>query len=341
MPRRIKTGRSPGITVAWLTWWFAALAPASAGNDAELLKLARQTFGTLAEPAPEDLARPLAELGRALFWDPRLSADGKTSCASCHLAAEWGSDRRPFSPDARGKLTKRHSQTVFNAMLQPKLRWTGDRESGADQALRSITGSMGFSEASGIVPLLRESDHAGAFAKAFPGETDPVTPANYAKALEAYQTTLVTPAPLDRFLGGDGSALDERQKRGLALFLKVGCADCHDGDLLGGRSFSRFGIERPYWEATGSEGRDGGIFETSKNEKDRDRFRVAMLRNIVKTAPYFHDGAVADLGTAIRVMAEVQLGETLRDDEIGDLIAFLGSLSGKVPDHFAPPAKVP
>ncbi len=226
-------------------------------------------------------------------------------------------------------------------MLQPKLRWTGDRDSGADQAKKSITGSMGFVDASEIVPVLREAGYADAFAKAFGNGVEPVTPENYAKSLEAYQGTLLTPAAFDRYLAGDGDALDARQKRGLSLFLSIGCADCHDGALLGGRSFSKFGIEKPYWEATGSKGRDGGIFETSQDERDRDRFRVAMLRNIAKTAPYFHDGSVAGLDAAIRVMAAVQLGATLDEAEVADLAAFLASLTGEVPAPFSAPDQVP
>lgn len=335
------TRRITSFIVHALACSIVAATPAPADEDSDLLTQARREFGQLVEPSAEALVRPEVDLGRALFWDPRLSADGRTSCASCHLPEDWGSDRRIFSLDARGKLTKRHSQTVFNAMLQAKLRWTGDRVSGADQAKKSITGSMGFAETTDIVPVLREAGYADAFAKAYGNEADPVTPENYAKSLEAYQATLLTPAAFDRYLAGDGEALDASQKRGLSLFLSIGCADCHDGPLLGGRSFSKFGIEKPYWEATGSTGRDGGVFETSKDERDRERFRVAMLRNIAKTAPYFHDGSVAGLDAAIRVMAEVQLGETLDDAEVADLAAFIGSLTGEVPANFSAPGRVP
>ena len=319
---------------------FAAIAqqPESAANDGDLLQDAREVLGALAPSPNGSELTPAAELGRALFWDPRISADGATSCASCHLAQDGGADQRRFSLDARGKLTQRNSQTVFNAMQQPALRWTGDRKSGAHQAERSLTGSMGFASAGDAVPRLRQSGYEPAFRKAWPSETDPVTPANYASALQTYQATLVTPSDFDRYLAGDTRALNPQQKDGLRIFLNRGCADCHGGPLLGGTKIRKFGLEKPYWTATRSENRDAGLYETSRKEEDRYRFRVSMLRNIARTAPYFHDGSVSDLKEAVRVMAEVQLGDLLTDPEAEALVAFLQSLTGEVPAHYAPPA---
>jgi len=314
----------------------AELAGAESRDDLTLLQQeAAATFGALPTPAPA--AGPAADLGRALFWDARISASGRTSCASCHAAAEGGADRARFSLDAREKRTARNSQTVFNAMLQPSLRWTGDRTSGAHQAERSLTGSMGFEAADAVVPVLQRHGYEEPFRRAFPGESDPVTPRNYASALEAYQATLITPAPFDRFLGGENAALDEAQRRGLQLFMSVGCADCHHGPLLGGTRLRKFGVTKDYWLATGSEKRDAGVFETSRAESDRYLFRVSMLRNIAATAPYFHDGSVATLREAVQVMADVQLGGRLSDPEADAIVAFLRSLSGNVPANYAPP----
>lgn len=307
-------------------------------NDDALLARAKEEFGVVQAADPVRINAPVSVLGRALFWDGRISADGKTSCASCHHAEDWGADRRAFSPDARGKLTSRHSQTVFNSMLQPALRWTGDRNSGAHQAEKSLTGSMGFAASAEVVPLLRQHGYAAAFQKAFPAEADPLTPTNYATALQAYQATLTTPAPFDRFLAGDAAALSPDARTGLKVFLDTGCADCHSGPLLGGRGLKKFGVKKPWWEATGSTGRDGGVFETTKKEEDRDRFRVTMLRNIAKTAPYFHDGSVASLTEAVQVMADVQHGQRLSEAEARAITAFLQSLTGEVPAHYAPSA---
>lgn len=293
------------------------------------------TFGALPTPVPD--GGPPAELGRALFWDGRVSTNGRTSCASCHAAADGGADRARFSVDARERRTARNSQTVFNAMLQPSLRWTGDRTSGAHQAERSLTGSMGFEQADAVVPVLKRHGYEEAFRRAFPGESEPVTPRNYARALEAYQATLITPAPFDRFLSGETAALDDTQRRGLRLFMTVGCADCHHGPLLGGTRLRKFGVTKDYCLATGSEKRDAGVFETSKAETDRYVFRVPMLRNIASTAPYFHDGSVAELREAVQVMADVQLGARLSDPDADAIVAFLRSLSGTVPANYAPP----
>lgn len=303
----------------------------------DLWRRATAAFAPLPAVAAEDLSRADVQLGRALFWDHRLSGNGQVACASCHLAADHGADRRRFSPDARGKTTARNSQTVFNSMLQPMLRWTGDRTSGAHQAEKSLTGSLGFAKAEDVVPLLREHGYEARFRAAFAEDAEAVSPQNYAKALAAYQATLRTPAPFDRYLGGAKDALDERQRRGLDRFLEIGCADCHGGALLGGRTLRTFGVERPYWEATGSERRDAGLFESTKKEEDRYVFRVSSLRNVAKTGPWFHDGSVADLEQAISVMASVQLGEELPAADVAAIAAFLESLTGEVPSQYAPP----
>jgi cytochrome c peroxidase len=276
-----------------------------------------------------------------LFWDTRLSSDGKTSCASCHHARDWGADRRRFSPDARGALTSRHSPTVFNAMAQPSLRWLGDRKAGADQAESSMTGSMGFPSKEAGLELLAQAGYLAAFRKAYPHDADPMNARNYGRALAAYQATLTTPAAFDRFLGGDDSALSERQKGGMRVFVTSGCAGCHKGPLLGGTMMQRFGIVKEYWLATGSDKIDQGRYAVTKKEEDRYVFRVPMLRNIARTAPYFHDGSVEGLDQAVRIMAAVQLGRTLDDATASSIVAFLESLTGEVPAHYAPPGQKP
>jgi len=229
--------------------------------------------------------------------------------------------------------TSRNSQTVLNAMLQPALRWIGDRKSGAHQAEKSITGSMGFGSADAVVPKLKELGYETAFKTAFPQDAEPVSPANYARALQAYQTTLVTPAPFDRYLAGEDDALSAAQKTGLKVFLSNGCADCHRGALLGGNTLRKFGVMKDYWTATKSEKQDAGLFDATKKEADRYKFRVSMLRNIAKTAPYFHDGSVADLKEAVQVMADVQLGQRFHEADAAAIVSFLDALTGELPEH--------
>jgi cytochrome c peroxidase len=308
------------------------------GDDGTLRADAMKLFGVI-HPASEDqLTASNVELGHQLFWDVRVSSNGQTACASCHMGAEGGADHRWFSIDAKGKNTSRNSQTVFNAILQPTLRWAGDRKSAAHQAEKSLTGSMGFSSAEAVVPLLNELGYQKSFQIAFPDEQQPVSPANYAKAIEAYEQTLLTPAPFDAFLAGNDASLDATQKQGLRLFIDKGCVNCHDGKLLGGESFEKFGVMKDYWVATGSDKQDAGRFDVTKEEADRYVFRVSMLRNIADTKPYFHDGSVAELNEAIQIMADVQMGNRLAEDEAESIKSFLQSLSGDVPRNYRPPS---
>ena len=315
----------------------AALCAAPSIADDALRAEAQRRFGIVA-PAQSPGA-PAAELGRALFWDHRVSADGKTACASCHSNADWGGDSRRVPVDARGKPMPRNSPTVFNALGQPALRWLADRKSGAELAEGLITGPLGFAAKPDAVERLHALGYEKQLRVAFPADAQPVSPANYARALEAYQATLATPAPFDRFLAGDDRALAPREQAGLKKFIAAGCAGCHGGPLLGGASVQKFGLARDYWTETGSKTIDPGLFAVTKKEEDRYRFRVPMLRNVAKTAPYFHDGSVERLERAVQVMAATQLGQDMDEATAGDIAAFLGSLTGEQPAHFAPPAR--
>jgi cytochrome c peroxidase len=327
------------LAVAGMVLGAAIGAAGSAIADEELRSQASTLFGRI--EAAKYQATPEVELGRALFWDTRASLDGKTACASCHPARDWGADARRYSPDARGALTSRHSPTVFNSMGQPTLRWLGDRKSGADQAEGSMTGSMGFPSKQAGVDRLGELNYLPKFRAAYPKEEDPLNAQNYGRAIAAYQATLTTPAPFDRFLAGDDSALSDRQKAGLKAFVENGCAGCHSGPLLGGTLLQRFGVVRDYWLETGSARVDVGRYAVTKKEEDRYVFRVPMLRNVAKTAPYFHDGSVDRLDRAVRIMATVQLGRALDDAAVAAIVAFLEALTGDVPAHYAPPGQRP
>lgn len=316
----------------------AALAPTALADEA-LRSQAAKLFGRLEAPPAKTIAGAEQELGRALFWDRRASLDGNTACASCHPASDWGADRRRFSRDARGNLTERNSQTIFNSMTQPTLRWTGDRKSGAHQAEGSMVGSMGFATHADGLARLQSLGYLEQFRSVYPQDANPLSAANYGRALQAYQQTLVTPAPFDAFLAGKDDALNAQAQRGLAAFINSGCAGCHNGPLFGGTQFHKFGITRDYWLETKSEKVDLGRAAASKKDEDRYVFRVAMLRNIARTGPYFHDGSVAKLEEAVRVMAAVQLGRTLEPAVIADIVAFLESLTGAIPSNYAPPGQ--
>ena len=200
---------------------------------------------------------------------------------------------------------------------------------------------MGFASKDVGIAKLTELEYLPKFRTAFAEDAQPLNAANYGRALAAYQATLTTPAAFDRFLAGDDGALTERQKKGLRTFMFTGCAGCHNGANFCGAVFQKFGVTKDYWTETGAQKPDVGRFAVTKKEEDRYVFRVPMLRNVAKTAPYFHDGSAERLDQAVRIMASVQLGRTLDDAALGDILAFLEALTGEVPANYAPPGQRP
>jgi cytochrome c peroxidase len=322
---------------------FALSVPLVAvAGEPTLRELARARFGSPTSlPAPAAPADGAPErLGRALFFDTRLGSDGRTGCVSCHLPGQHGADGVARSRDARGRLTDRNSPTVFDAAALPALRWRGDRRDAAHQAEDSIVGSMGHDSTAAFEARLLALGYGPAFAAAFPAASATPRAADFGRALQAYQRTLATSSAFGRWLAGEDGALAARQQRGLAAFLGRGCAGCHDGPQLGGRQFRKFGLTRDYWLATGSTSRDPGRYALTRDEADRNVFRVPMLRHVARTAPYFHDGSVPSLREAVRIMGTLQLDLALPGDELDAIVDFLGALDGPVPQHFSPPDTV-
>jgi cytochrome c peroxidase len=312
----------------------------SAGDDAALVKDAKANF----QPLPIDAATrdfPITpdrvHLGRMLFFDPRISIDGTGSCLHCHQPALYGADALPRSRGVRDQEVPRNAPTVLNSALQFTIHWDGVFENVEAQASAALLGP-GFGNSSHAVAMDRLKAIAGyreVFRKAFPDEADPVTPGNWGKAIGAYERTLLTPSRFDEFLAGKTNALSALERRGLRTFIDVGCIDCHNGAGVGGRAFKKFGVMDDYWKSTRSQEIDKGRFNVTKEESDLYVFKVPTLRNVAMTAPYFHDGSVKTLPEAVRVMGAVQLGTDLSDDETSELTAFLGSLTGTLPEDFA------
>ena len=206
-----------------------------------------------------------------------------------------------------------------------------------DQAVKALTAPPAYgnpSFASAMAKLKAIAGYAPVFARAFPREDDPITPANWGKAIGAYVRTLVTPAPFDAFLRGDDGALTTAAQNGLGTFMKVGCATCHNGVGVGGSMYQKFGVTEDYWRTSGSTAVDKGRFDVTQDPVDLYVFKVASLRNVAMTPPYFHDGSVATLPEAVRIMGRVQLGRALTDGEVTDIVAFLESLTGPLPAGF-------
>ncbi len=170
------------------------------------------------------------------------------------------------------------------------------------------------------------------FKEAFPNDKDPVTVDNFAKAVGAFERTLVTPAPFDDFMQGNASALTVPQKRGLATFMDAGCITCHFSPYLGGQMYQKFGVFEPYAKYTKSPSPDEGRFAVTKNPSDKFVFKVPVLRNVAQTPPYFHDGSVDNLADAVMIMAKIQLAKDLTKEQAADIVAFFSSLTGKIPD---------
>lgn len=320
---------------------FAALALMTGATPAEELRdIARTLLGSVKAATPKEINDPKAILGQALFWDMRLSSTGALACGTCHNPQNWGSDSRPSSVTARGVRT-RQSQTVFHSQDTVGLHWLADLASGADHARGAITKGMGFDKREDILAVMAGLGYAKLFKAAFPGEKEPITVDNYAHALETYQRTLRTRAPFDAWLDGDDRAMTKKQVSGLQRFISLGCVNCHVGPLAGGTMRQRFGLVENYALHTGSASLDDGLMRITGNEKDRHIFRVPLLRNIAKTPPYFHDGSVPDLKKATDIMAKVQLGQTLNDDALNELVAFMEALTGPIPKNFHTPKGIP
>lgn len=345
------------IAIAWTCAGMlaAVIAPLYAADDAQQSLLARAQALFKALPADAGTPqRPLAPervaLGRALFFETRVSTDGKVSCAGCHNPSLYGTDALPRSVGNQGKLIPRNAPTVFNTALQFVQHYGGNRADVEEQAVKALVSPLAYGNAdyaAAEARLRALPGYRAMFEKAFPGEAEPVTAGNWGTAIGAYERILLTPAPFDRFLAGDTAVLSAQAKKGLDKFINTGCVSCHNGVTVGGQMYQKFGLLQDYWTLTGSQeielfkGRDKGRFQDTKNEADAFIFKVQQLRNVAVTPPYFHDGSVAALGDAVRIMGKLQLGRDLPADDVADIIAFLESLTGEVPATFAAVPNLP
>lgn len=313
---------------------------ADTGNEATL-RQARVLF----KPLPTDMGTaefPVTPervtLGRALFFDPRISLDGTVSCSKCHQPSLYGTDALPMPIGVKDRVNPRNAPTVLNAAAQFVEHWRGDRSNVEDQATKALIGppSFGLPDfATAVAKIEAIGGYLPLFQKAFPNDRHPITAENWGKAIGAYERTLVTPAPFDAYLQGNTNAMSPLAKAGLQKFVKIGCAACHNGVGIGGGVFQKFGVYEDYWKATGSKHIDQGRFDVTKDPADKYVFKVPSLRNVAMTPPYFHDGSAPSLAKAVRIMAEVQLNKKLNDQDTGQIAAFLNSLTGPLPKDFA------
>lgn len=280
------------------------------------------------------------ELGRMLYFEKRLSKNQDLSCNSCHKLDQYGVDNEPTSRGHRGQRGQRNSPTVYNAAGFFAQFWDGRAETIEQQATGPILNPVEMALASsehGVKVLKSMPEYVDAFKKAFPGDRDPVTFNNVGLAIGAFERRLTTPSRWDDYLRGNESALSELEVEGLKTFTNVGCMVCHTGEFLGGSMFQKVGVVEPWPNQ-----KDQGRFESTKQEVDRMMFKVPTLRNVAKTAPYFHDGSVPTLEGAVRTMGKHQLGLNLSEREVSSIVAWLSALTGRLPaDYIAEPALPP
>ncbi|GLI92815.1 cytochrome-c peroxidase [Methylocystis echinoides] len=323
---------------------FAGTAFAETVDAKKLLVDARAVFQPIATPpAPKDPVQAArVDLGQRLFFESRVSADGNVSCSHCHLPDRQASDGLPKAIGVFGKENPRNAPSIFNAALNFKQHWRGDRDSLEEQAEKSLLGPASFGNpdhATAMGKLKEVPDYGPAFAKAFPDDKDPISAKNWGVAIAAFERTLITPSKFDAFLAGDAAALSPQELAGLRKFIDTGCAGCHNGAGLGGNSFQKFGVVEDYWKETGVGTPDKGRADVTKNDADLYVFKVPGLRNVAKTGPYFHDGSVEDLAKAVKIMGRTQLGASLSDQDAAAIVAFLGALTGKVPANYKGPGE--
>jgi cytochrome c peroxidase len=308
-------------------------------EDETLFKQAKQIFSPLPQVMVSEknsITSEKVKLGKILFYESRISVDGTVSCIRCHPISLYGADGLRKSIGNNCKVNPRNAPTLFNAAAQISAHWIGNRTDVEDQAKQSVMGppSFGLPSFEALETKLKEiKGYNDLFKKAFPKEDHPITVENFAKAVGAFERTLVTPSPFDAFIKGDKGSLKEKEKRGLRRFVETGCTACHSGQYLGGQMYQKFGIVEPYWKYTKSETIDEGRYVVTKNESDKYLFKVPVLRNVAKTAPYFHDGSVDKLEDAVWIMGKIQFGRDLNKPQVEDIIAFLNSLTGKISEE--------
>lgn len=306
--------------------------------DKQLMARAQELFQPLparAESADNPITEAKASLGKVLYYDTRLSKTGNNSCNSCHNLATFGVDNLPTSKGDAGKFGDRNSPTVLNAAFHTTQFWDGRAKDVEEQAGGPILNpaEMAIPSKEFLVAKLKGiKEYNEMFKAAYPSDKDPITYPNIQKSIAAFERTLVTPSQFDNYLNGDHQALSVDQKEGLKTFIAVGCIQCHSGVTLGGSSFQKFGVYGDYRTHTGTPCEDEGRKKETKQEADKDFFKVPGLRNIEKTAPYFHNGCVADLPQTVKIMAKAQLNQDLSDAQVTGIVTFLKALTADVPE---------
>lgn len=299
-------------------------------NGLAAAEFANEPIRPIADSLPVDMHKVV--LGDMLYHDTRFSADNSISCASCHGLNTGGVDNKRYSEGVGGQFGGVNAPTVYNAAYNFVQFWDGRANTLAEQAAGPPLNPVemachSFDEI--IAKLQQDVNFTKAFTEVYP---EGYSEKSITNAIEEFEKTLLTPnSRFDRYLKGEKSAINDTELTGYELFKKYDCATCHVGETLGGQSYELMGVKRDYFADRGSEmtEEDNGRFKQTKTDRDKHRFKVPGLRNIALTAPYFHDGSIKTMKDAVDYMAKYQVDAILSNEELGEIVAFLETLTGE------------
>ncbi len=303
----------------------------------DLLQKSQALFKPVPDSPPELDNNPITpekvELGKMLFFEPRLSASNLISCNTCHNLGTGGVDLQETSVGHAWQRGPRNAPTVLNSVFNIAQFWDGRAKDLAEQAKGPVQASveMNNSPERVVETLNSMPEYVELFTKSFPEDKNPVSFDNTVKAIEVFEATLLTPnSRFDQYLGGNQDAINAQEKEGLGLFVDKGCAGCHNGINMGGSGYFPFGlVQKPGADILPPD--DKGRFAVTNTESDKFVFKVPTLRDIELTPPYFHSGKVWSLKQAVGVMGSAQLGIELTDEDVENITAFLLTLTGDQP----------
>ncbi|GHU32999.1 hypothetical protein AGMMS50256_24110 [Betaproteobacteria bacterium] len=279
---------------------------------------------------PTGLDERKVALGRELFHDPRLSRDNSISCATCHDLARGGVDRLPRSIGVGGQKGEVNAPTVYNSSFNFRQFWDGRANTLEEQVAGPVENpvEMASTWEDVLVKLKADQRMVAQFRAIYDSEP---TAAAVQNAIAEFESSLITPSRMDRWLSGEADAITSQELEGYRSFRRHGCVTCHQGKNIGGNLFQRFGVMQDYFagRTVDDADPDQGRFRVTKREEDRFVFKVPGLRNVALTAPYFHDASEATLEDAVTKMGRYQLGVDLPPEDVQSMMQFLHALNGE------------
>lgn len=302
-------------------------------EKSELMRKANNFFKSISTVEYVSIPQNKIDLGKKLFFDKTLSKNGTISCNSCHNLSTFGVDNKSFSLGDTKESGGRNSPSVIYASLHAMQFWDGRAKDVEEQAGEQLLNPVehGLPNKEYLEKKLRAiPEYQNLFKAVYPNEKEPITFTNITNAIGAFERQLHPKSKFDEYLDGNENALNEQEKKGLTAFVDNGCTTCHNGVAIGGQMMQKFGVFGDYAKLTHSKKIDKGLFDNTKKDGDQFLFKVPGLRNVEKTYPYFHDGSVASLKDAIRIMGKLQLNKDLSDADINDIEAYLKTLTADI-----------